>query len=181
MLKKLCPACKKTKKSAEFLRSTRHKSGLRSYCKSCEKIKLNSYRSKNRELNKDKAFKYEKTIDGFLVRCYRNMLSRVTGVQKKNIHLYLGLEILAKEFFYDWSKNDTNFQRLHRVWTLNNYNMKLTPSINRIDPRLGYTIENIEWMTHSQNSGLSSVTKHNKDKAVSAIYRTVGVKKCQIN
>lgn len=96
--------------------------------------------------------KYEKTPKGFLMRTYRNMLSRVTGVQSKKSHLYLGKEILNKEDFYNWAlKNDT-FLMLFKNWTEKNYDRKLTPSIDRIDPKKGYTLSNIRWLTHSENS-----------------------------
>ncbi len=47
--------------------------------------------------------KYEKTHKGFLMRLYRNMQSRVTGVQKLKYHLYEGLTILPRKEFYEWA------------------------------------------------------------------------------
>lgn len=103
--------------------------------------------------------KYEKTKNGFLMRCYRNMLSRVTGVTKKKNHLYLGKEILDKKSFYDWSLSDSNFNNLFSAWNKSDHVRKLTPSIDRIDPNIGYNITNIRWITHSENSML---TRRNK-------------------
>ena len=103
--------------------------------------------------------KYEKTINGFLMRAYRNMKSRVTGVQKKKAHLYLGKEILPREEFYEWSKNNLDFLKLFKAWAQCSYDRRLCPSVNRKDSRNGYTIDNMEWITHSQNSSLASVSK----------------------
>lgn len=43
--------------------------------------------------------KYERTPRGKLMRIYRNMKSRVEGVQKLKAHLYQGKELLSKEEF----------------------------------------------------------------------------------
>lgn len=96
--------------------------------------------------------KYEKTKKGFLMRSYRNMLSRITGVQKQKFHLYKGLSILPRYAFYEWSITHPNFNRLFDEWTIQGYPRKLTPSPNRIDASRGYEIGNIEWITHSENS-----------------------------
>ena len=97
---------------------------------------------------------YEKTINGFLMRTYRNMKSRVTGVQKLKAHLYLGKELLDKQEFYNWSKNNQDFLKLFADWSNNSYNRKLSPAIDRIDSSKGYTLTNMRWLTHSENSRL---------------------------
>jgi len=95
--------------------------------------------------------KYEKTNKGFLVRTYRNMLSRVTGVTKNKNHLYLGLEILDKDYFYLWSLSNFDFNYLFTKWVESDYKRTLTPSIDRIDSKKGYTIDNVRWITFSEN------------------------------
>ncbi len=100
--------------------------------------------------------RYEKTPNGFLMRAYRNMQSRVNGVQWKKAHLYKGLSLLPRQEFYAWARDDANFWRLYRQWTAANYERRLTPSVNRIDTRRGYEVDNIEWLTHSVNSSLAN-------------------------
>lgn len=95
--------------------------------------------------------KYEKTKKGFLVRVYRNMLSRVTGVTKNKNHLYLGKYILEKEVFYKFSLNDESFNILFELWGQNGHERRNTPSIDRIDSSRGYSIDNIQWITFSEN------------------------------
>ena len=103
--------------------------------------------------------KYEKTIRGFLMRCYRNMQSRVTGVQSKKAHLYQGLPLLDRQSFFTWALNDWQFYRLWIDWCGSDYDRRLSPSINRIDSNRGYEIGNVEWLTHSENSRLGACSK----------------------
>jgi hypothetical protein len=106
---------------------------------------------------------YEKSPNGFLMRAYRNMLSRVTGVQWRKAHLYKGLPVLPREEFYCWSRNNPDFWRLYRTWCAAGYLRALTPSINRIDTRRGYTPGNMEWVTHSVNSSLANHSRGQRE------------------
>ena len=115
------------------------------------------YRAKTNNLATKK---YEKTKKGFLMRAYRNMLSRTKGLVKP--HIYKGLSILTREDFYNWAVDNTNFNSLFETWETDNYSRKLTPSVNRINPKLGYTLDNIEWITHSENSRLGTLSKGKK-------------------
>lgn len=101
---------------------------------------------------------YEKTKKGFLVRLYRNMLSRTNGLVKP--HLYKGLPILDKHVFYIWALENKDFKKLFKTWELCGYDRKLTPSINRIDSSKGYILGNIEFITHSENSTLGNYSRH---------------------
>lgn len=104
--------------------------------------------------------KYEKTINGFLVRLYRNMKSRITGIQKLKYHLYKNKELIDKQTFYQWSKSSKTFHKLYKKWVESNYDRKLTPSVDRINPNKGYILSNMEWVTHSENSRRGSLSKN---------------------
>lgn len=91
------------------------------------------------------------------MRCYRNMLSRVTGVQGAKFHLYRGKPILTKEDFYQWANADEMFHRLFDAWVESGYDCKLAPSVDRINSSFGYEIGNMEWVTHSENSRRGAV------------------------
>ncbi len=127
------------------------------------KEEYNKYQREYRLSNNNAVTKkYEKTHKGFLMRCYRNMKSRVTGIQKKKSHLYKGKSLLSKVDFYKWSMKDKRFKELFARWEINKYNRKLCPSINRIDSQEGYELDNLEWITHSENSRLGAVSRHSK-------------------
>lgn len=119
------------------------------------------YRQKN---NNSITKKYEKTKGGFIMRMYRNMKSRISGVQHLKSHLYLGKEIMSKQDFYDIAKNSNQFNSLFIKWEASEYDRKLTPSVDRIRPEIGYTKENIRFITHSENSRLGALSKKNNAK-----------------
>lgn len=107
-----------------------------------------------RKANNNKQTKaYEKTKKGFLMRLYRNMKSRVEGVQKHKFHLYEGKSLdITKDDFYIWGLSSSSFNYLWDCYVASDYNRKLAPSVDRIDSEKGYCFENIEWVTHSENS-----------------------------
>jgi hypothetical protein len=103
--------------------------------------------------------RYEKTINGFLMRLYRNMKSRISGVQKEKYHLYEGKELLSKDEFYEWAKSNDTFLVLFDEYKKNEYDRRLAPSVDRIDSSKGYELSNMEFVTHSENSRRGSLSK----------------------
>lgn len=108
------------------------------------------------------AHKYEKTMSGFIMRLYRNMKSRIEGVQKAKHHLYRGKEILSKEEFYEWANCSPMFRVLFRQYEESGYDRKQAPSVDRKDSTRGYTLDNMEWVTHSVNSQRGSLSNWSK-------------------
>lgn len=104
--------------------------------------------------------KYEKTKNGFLMRLYRNMQSRINGVQKEKHHLYEGKTLFSREDFYHWAKSSQIFHELFYNWQCSEYDRKLTPSVDRIDSSKGYSIDNVEWVTHSENSRRGTLSRY---------------------
>lgn len=114
--------------------------------------KLAWQRKYRREVGNIHTHRYEKTRKGFLMRLYRNMQSRVTGVQAKKAHLYKGLTLLPRDEFYQWARTHPEFHLLFDAWEQQGYPRKLTPTVDRIDSSVGYTLTNMRWLTHSVNS-----------------------------
>ena len=148
----ICSKCNEEKELSNFSK------GLKC-CKLCYNKKQ---REKRKENNNKTTLKYEKTKRGFLMRLYRNMLSRITGVQKKKHYLYQNKSLLEKIDFYNWAINSIDFHILFQNWENNNYNRKLTPSVDRVNSSKGYSLDNIEWVTHSENSRRASISKKRK-------------------
>lgn len=111
----------------------------------------------NSEAGHERRKKYEKTPKGFLARKYHNMSNRVKGILKVSAHLYKGKSILKREDFYSWAMESPEFWKLFEAWSASNHQLKLSPTVNRIDPKLGYEIGNMEWLTHGDNSRLGAI------------------------
>lgn len=94
------------------------------------------------------------------MRLYRNMKSRITGVQQQKIHLYKGLDILSRDDFYAWSKNNPSFDFMFEKWKESNFDRRLTPTVDRINSKIGYVLSNMRWLTHSENSRLGGKSRH---------------------
>lgn len=96
----------------------------------------------------------EKTKQGYLMRSYRNMKSRVDGVQKKGS--WTGKELMPRAEFYAMALADPEFHRLFAAYESSGFERRLAPSPDRVDSRRGHTPDNIRWVTHSVNSGLAN-------------------------
>ncbi len=94
------------------------------------------------------------------MRLYRNMQSRVTGVQKLKSHLYKGKSLLSREEFYKWAIASDEFWVLFWDWENDGYICTLTPSVDRLDSKKGYEIGNMEWVTHSENSRRGTIARN---------------------
>lgn len=92
------------------------------------------------------------------------MESRVKGIQKKKAHLYQNVELLSRDDFKKWANSCEELKVMFKIWEESNYNKKLCPSIDRIDSLKGYTIENMRWLTHSENSRLGAISDKRKVK-----------------
>lgn len=124
---------------------------------------VNKYQADVRIKTRNKSTKkYEKTKKGYLVRTYRNMKSRCCGILKSKAHLYAGLELIDKNEFYAWSLSDPDFMRLFIAYKESDFNLRMAPSIDRIDSKRGYILENMRWITFSENSRLGSMSRHRK-------------------
>lgn len=128
----------------------------------CQECKNTKQRERRKATGDQATKRYEKTKNGYLMRSYRNMLSRVTGVQSKKAHLYEGLDILSKEEFYAWSINDETFNSLFDEYEKSDWEMRLAPSVDREDSALGYNLENMRWLPHWRNSQLGNISRQKK-------------------
>lgn len=145
---KKCSTCGAVKENSLFQKKVRTRDGLSYDCKSCANAKLRERRLKT---NDRATKKYEKTPKGYVVRMYRNMKSRVEGIQKKSVHLYEGKEILDKQEFYDFMLNSATFHKLFKEYVDSGFDRKLAPTPDRIDSGKGYTKDNIQVVTLSEN------------------------------
>jgi hypothetical protein len=98
----------------------------------------------------------------FVLETYRGMKSRCTNKNLDCAYIYYGKELLPKEDFLSFTIHDPQFHAVFENWVVSGYEMRLTPSINRIDPSKGYTLENIEWISFSANSTAANTSRWNR-------------------
>lgn len=139
-------------------------------CKNLKRIKKSSGRISNKycyiHLNKV-------TIEAFLSNKYTRISRRVRGKETNRPYLYIGLPILSKEAFNIWARNHPVFLHLYKQWVMCDFDRKLTPSVNRINSKKGYMLDNIEWVTTSQNCSMSATTKKLNQRR--EVYSLLGV------
>lgn len=149
---KLCKTCGIMKPYSEMLQKKDCKDGYRPLCKLCRNDGQKKYRQDN---GNSSTKSYEKTPKGYIMRTYRNMLSRVSGVQEQKNHLYLGLPILDKEDFYVWALASDIFEDLFGTYKHSGWDLRFAPSIDRKDPTKGYVLDNMRWLPQCVNSALT--------------------------
>lgn len=93
-------------------------------------------------------------------RRYADMKARVDGRSTNHSHSF-GQDLLSKEEFEEWCVSQphfTIFLVIYMDWVRSDFNMMLSPSIDRVDSTKGYTADNMQWMTFIENC-----EKNNKD------------------
>jgi hypothetical protein len=80
--------------------------------------------------------------------------TRLTTI-KRRIKLnrsYQNLPICSAGEFFDWSIRSKVLAKLFKAWNDSGHKYRLIPTIDRIDPKKGYTIDNIRWIVLHENS-----------------------------
>lgn len=153
---KKCNDCGQIKPSDQFKKHTSTKDKLSNFCRICTNERQAEYRKRTHCFATKS---YEKTLNGYIMRMYRNMASRINGIQKAKAHLYFGKEIMSKYEFYAIVKSSSDFSVLFDRYKESGFELKCAPSVDRIDSTLGYTHDNIRFITHSENSRLGGLNK----------------------
>lgn len=107
---------------------------------------------KNRQRIKDRVRNQQRTVHGFLTTTHASIRRRVKNISKGAY----GLPVSDKEDFLNWGKNHPVFLELWQTWTEHGHDFKLTPTACRILPLNGFTLENLEWRTASENAILTN-------------------------
>lgn len=84
---------------------------------------------------------------------YAHMKARHEGRATKHSHSE-GKGIMDYDEFMQWCKTFDNlniFLTIYFDWAANGFNRWDSPSVDRIDPTLGYIVGNIQWLPFSEN------------------------------
>lgn len=116
------------------------------------------------------------TITSFLNKVYNDMKARVNGKTKKSdAKYYVGKPILSKDAFTNWARNHPDFLKLYKQYFMSRFDKKLAPSVNRMDSNMGYTLNNMEWVSFSQNCMMAGSAQKMNNKRKKMIYDILGV------
>jgi len=118
----------------------------------------------NNEYHRSYQKHYGKSYMVYLRRRWTKMARRV-----KESPGYLGLPICTLEDFMKWAEGSV-YPTMFYAWKEAGHPLKLAPTVDRIRPDLGYTIENLQWLTYAANS-----KKGNLQRKTGSKYK--GVKK----
>ncbi len=122
-------------------------------CKNCVKEYERSKRLSNVEkFNSYDKNRYRNNIERIFSCRYDGMRRRVLGLCKRGS---TGKELLNEKEFIDWCHIPevfNSFMDIYDAWVISIFERKLSPSIDRIDNSRGYTVDNLQWITQSENT-----------------------------
>jgi len=112
----------------------------RASCLSYGKNYLKKWKKKNQE-----------KVNSYATKNYRSFLGRLKktyyGMKKRR-----SVNIISQVEFLNWSSRSSKYKQLYEQWKKFNFERFLAPSIDRINSNLGYTKNNIQWLTQSENT-----------------------------
>lgn len=92
---------------------------------------------------------------GFLRKRHWNAKRRVKGRNGKPHRegdSAFGKPLCSIQDFLRWAIEGRVYSTMYYAWIESGRKRAMTPTIDRIDPRRGYEIDNLQWLTLSQNS-----------------------------
>lgn len=137
--KKVCTSCFVSWPAIpeNFSRHPKHRDGLQSRCRRCV-LATGKLRAR--------------TLRGLLLDRHAKMRRRAAGRSKTQLYRATGKPIVSRDEFVAWGLAHPDYLRLHAKWVESDYVRRLSPSIDRIDPDKGYTLDNMQWLTVEENT-----------------------------
>ena len=152
---KICFKCKEKKPLSEFYKHKAMADGHLNKCKECNKRDVRSNYAKQadyyRAYDKDRQ---RKDITRILNHRYTNIRMRVEG-RSTRAYKTQGMPMLTKAEWNWWNSQPdikAKFESIYNNWVESGYTTNLMPSIDRRDNSKGYTLDNIQWLSKTENN-----------------------------
>ena len=101
--------------------------------------------------------KHKRKYDlNFFLRTRYTEIKQRAGIDYRYENVLL---LFSRQEFLDCYLNNETLKLLYKTWQENNFEYTLAPSIDRIDVKLHYSLDNIQWITHGQNSRKDQVLR----------------------
>lgn len=152
---KHCTTCQEEKPLHMFYKHKQCRDGRQPECKQCTKQRMNAAYQKNPGKKQAAAMCYYNrqngTKEGYVRLKYSRIKSRCTNPNQPSAQYYYGLGYPTKDEFIARMLGDPTFNALWDQWVTKGRPRKLAPSVDRIDPGRGYELDNIQFLTVSDN------------------------------
>lgn len=95
---------------------------------------------------------WQLTKEQYISRKYNYMRDRVTDPKRsEGGRHYYNLPICSRQEFFQFANSNPKFSRLFKTYKRSRGNRAKAPSVDRIDIYKGYTLNNIQFLTLSDN------------------------------
>lgn len=154
---KKCFKCDVLQPIDNFYKHRQMSDGHINKCKSCNKLDVR----RNYSLKKDYYKQYDQNRQRYnFSRIFNHRYASLKGrsdsryaASSQHNYSCTNLPYLSKREFMEWCENNIEeFMTLFVVWRDSDFSRKLAPSVDRINNKLGYSYNNIRWVTQSENS-----------------------------
>jgi len=150
MRTKKCVDCGEVKLLTEFYKNKNCKKGVLPRCKCCNHKKYGHIIKENQKIYRIKCRPLRKTnINYFINRMWENIRCRSSAYGEYGERKF---ERCSMEKFKNFAKANNVLKCLFNDWVKSGYEYRLTPTTDRIDNKKGYLVENIQFLSMSDNA-----------------------------
>ena len=110
---------------------------------------------------------YRREKDGRIARLWYNMNERSI----KDGYPYSKGEVVSKEDFLEFAKNSKEYNEMYDAWKESNFEYGLAPTIDRINSKGPYSLENLQFLTFAENARKN----HDRENYKNITYGGVGM------